>query len=73
MTVPTGDIADFVHRTYGLDARHVGLVAGRAHAEAIVHRVDGPDGAYFLKLTPARGMGRRRRSLDISLIRASRR
>jgi spectinomycin phosphotransferase len=52
--VPAGEIARYVRRTYGIDARHVGLVAGRAHAEAIVHRVDGPEGAYFLKLTPAR-------------------
>lgn len=43
---------EFVRTTYGLDARHVGLVAGRAHAEAIVHRVDAPDAAYFFKLTP---------------------
>jgi spectinomycin phosphotransferase len=48
------EILDYVRTTYGLDARHVGLVPGREHAEAIVHRVDAPGGAYFLKLTPAR-------------------
>lgn len=49
---PRGEIVEYVRKMYGLDTRHVALIAGRAHAEAIVYRVDGHEGSYFLKLTP---------------------
>ncbi len=50
--VPTGEIVEFVRRMYGLDTGQVAMIAGRAHAEATVYRVDGHEGSYFLKLTP---------------------
>ncbi len=50
--VAAGEIVEFVRRMYGLDTRHVALIAGRAHAEATAYRVDGHEGSYFLKLTP---------------------
>ncbi|MHB8376663.1 MAG: phosphotransferase enzyme family protein [Candidatus Limnocylindrales bacterium] len=53
--VASGNIVEHVRATYGLDARHIALIAGRAHAEATVYRIDGHDGPYFLKLTPDHG------------------
>jgi spectinomycin phosphotransferase len=52
--VPTGEIVEHLRTTYGLEPRHVALIAGRAHAEATVYRVDGHEGSYLLKLAPAR-------------------
>ena len=40
-----------VRKVYGLDASNVVLMAGRAHAEATVYRVDVHDSSYFLKLS----------------------
>jgi spectinomycin phosphotransferase len=51
----TRELVKYVRRTYGLDARSVAPIEGRTHAEASAYRVDGPDGSYFLKLTPGRG------------------
>ena len=50
--VPTGEIVEQVRRIYGLDTLHVALIAGRAHAEAAVYRLDDHERSYFLKLTP---------------------
>ena len=70
--VPTGEIVEQVRRIYGLDTLHVALIAGRAHAEAAVYRLDDHERSYFLKLTPEH-RGAPLHSLDISLTRVSRR
>jgi len=51
--VPTREIVEHVRRLYDVDARDVATIAGRAHAEATVYRVDdGHERSYVLKLTP---------------------
>ena len=46
----TGQIIEYVRNVYGLDARHVALIAGGGDADEIDYRVDGDGGPYFLKL-----------------------
>jgi spectinomycin phosphotransferase len=49
--VTARQIVDHLRTVYGLDARNVALIAGRAHAEATAYRVDVHDASYFLKLS----------------------